>query len=196
VDKAAVLVPVSYLLGTFPTALVVGRAAGHDPTAEGSGNPGASNVLRLAGRRAGATVFAGDALKGVVAVVAGRRAGGRRVAFACGAAAVAGHMYPATRGFRGGRGVATVAGMTAVLYPALAVGLAGTWWGVTRATGKASLGSVAIAAALPVGVALTGHPRWEQAGAAGLGALVIARHRTNLERLARGEEPSVSLGAS
>jgi glycerol-3-phosphate acyltransferase PlsY len=196
VARALGLVPLSYLLGTFPTALIVGRATGHDPSAEGSRNPGASNVYRLAGRRAGAAVFAGDALKGVVATAVGRRAGGRALGTACAAAAVAGHMFPVTRGFRGGRGVATVAGMTLVLHPLVATALAPLWWGATRATGKASVGSLVTAAALPVGVRLSGRARWEQAAVAALAGLVVVRHARNLARLAGGKELSVPVGAS
>ena len=85
------LLALSYLLGTFPTALIVARLAGHDPTKEGSGNPGASNVYRLAGAQAGMAVFLGDAAKGAIATGMGRAAGGPRLALACGIAAVVGH---------------------------------------------------------------------------------------------------------
>src|SRR2546421_3853856 len=73
---SAGLVALSYLLGTFPTALIVARLAGYDPTTEGSRNPGASNVYRLAGARAGLAVFLGDAAKGAAAAAIGRAAGG------------------------------------------------------------------------------------------------------------------------
>jgi glycerol-3-phosphate acyltransferase PlsY len=77
VSPAVVVVPCAYLLGTFPAAQLVGGARGHDPTREGSGNPGASNVYRLAGRRAGATVFALDLVKGALATGAGYALDGR-----------------------------------------------------------------------------------------------------------------------
>src|SRR3954452_13840529 len=82
------LLALSYLVGTFPTALIVARLAGHDPTSEGSGNPGASNVYRLAGAKAGLAVFGGDAAKGAAATAVGRAAGGPQLGLACGIAAV------------------------------------------------------------------------------------------------------------
>src|SRR5437868_3349444 len=78
------LLALSYLLGTFPTALIVARLTGHDPTTEGSGNPGASNVYRLAGAKAGLAVFLGDAAKGAAATAIGRAAGGPPLALARG----------------------------------------------------------------------------------------------------------------
>src|SRR6266480_4744077 len=91
------LLALSYLLGTFPTALIVARLTGHDPTTEGSGNPGASNVYRLAGAKAGLAVFLGDAAKGAAATSMGRAIGGPRLALACGLAAVVGHVFPVFR---------------------------------------------------------------------------------------------------
>ena len=106
-DLAWLLVVPAYLLGTFPTAIVVGRRVGRDPTAEGSGNPGASNTFRTMGRRAGATVLVGDVAKGALAAALGLLSGNRAVGVAGGLAAVLGHVAPATRRFRGGKGVAT-----------------------------------------------------------------------------------------
>src|SRR5207248_7004336 len=91
------LLVLSYLLGTFPTALIVARLAGHDPTTEGSHNPGATNVYRLAGPGAGAAVFVGDAAKGALATAAGRAAAPPSFAMACGLAAVVGHVFPVFR---------------------------------------------------------------------------------------------------
>src|SRR5919109_613291 len=130
-SDAAVLL-VSYVLGTFPTASLVGRAYGLDPTRQGSGNPGATNVYRLAGRRAAVLVFAGDFLKGVAAVALGAAVGDRTLALAFGAAAVVGHCYPATRRFRGGKGVATGAGLVASVFPGVLAVAAVGWLTVVR----------------------------------------------------------------
>jgi acyl phosphate:glycerol-3-phosphate acyltransferase len=185
------LLALSYLLGTFPTALIVARIAGYDPTTEGSGNPGASNVYRLAGIRAGLAVFAGDAAKGAIATGVGRAAGGPRLALACGLAAVLGHVFPAFRRLRGGRGVATAAGTVAVLEPIVALPFVAVWLLVARLTGKASAASLVVIGGLPLVVVALDRPSWEKAGVAGLAGLVLARHAGNLVRLARGEEPAL-----
>lgn len=194
-DAAWLLVAPAYVVGTFPSAGVVGRRQGRDVTAEGSGNPGASNTYRTLGRRAGVLVLAGDVAKGAAAAGAGLATGNRAVAVACGLAAVLGHVAPATRAFRGGKGVATGAGMAAVLLPGPALVLAVLWLGAARASGTASVGSLVVAAGLPVGALLTARPAGEVAAFAACGALVVARHRENLGRLRRGEERSLTPGA-
>ena len=188
------LVVPSYLLGTFPTAILVGRREGRDPTQEGSGNPGASNAYRTMGRRAGALVLIGDLCKGAVAAGLGLAVGGRGIGVACGLAAVVGHVLPATRRFRGGKGVATAAGMTMVLLPVPARLLAVSWVAVAKATGTASVASIAIATGLPVAAALAGRSAVEMVAFAACGAFVVARHGGNINRLLRGEERSLDGG--
>jgi acyl phosphate:glycerol-3-phosphate acyltransferase len=192
VDLAWLAVVPAYLLGTFPTAILVGRREGRDPTAEGSGNPGASNAMRTMGRRAGVLVLAGDVGKGAVAAAGGWLLGGHGLGVACGVAAVLGHVVPATRGFHGGKGVATLAGMAAVLFPLPLAVLALVWAAIAKATGVASVGSLVLAGGLPIGAALTGRPWGEVAAVALAGAVVVARHRDNIDRLRRGEERSLS----
>jgi glycerol-3-phosphate acyltransferase PlsY len=188
VSPAVLVVPCAYLLGTFPAAQLVAAARGHDPTREGSGNPGASNVYRIAGRRAGATVFALDAVKGAVATGAGYALDGRSLAMACAVAAVVGHVFPVWRGFRGGRGVATAAGAALVLWPLAAVVGAAVWMGVAQVARTASAASLAAAVAIPVAVALTGRPAVELAVVVTLAALVVVRHLPNIRRLLSGRE--------
>ncbi|MBV8690396.1 MAG: glycerol-3-phosphate acyltransferase [Actinobacteria bacterium] len=184
---AAVLLVLSYLLGTFPTArLVAGRAI-----EGGSGNPGASNAFRVAGARAGIAVFAGDLAKGVLATAIGHAAQGRPLAFACGAAAVVGHCFPVTRRFKGGKGVATAAGMALVLFPVPALVAAAAWGAIAKATHKASVASVIAILVIPAGAAIERRPAWELAALAAVALLVVARHAPNLKRLARGEEQSL-----
>ena len=191
-DAAWLLVAPAYLLGTFPSAGLVGRRQGRDVTQEGSGNPGASNTFRTLGRRAGAIVLVGDLAKGAVAAAAGLASGNRAVGVACGLAAVLGHVAPATRRFRGGKGVATGAGMAAVLLPGPAVVLVVVWLIVVRLAGAASAGSLAVAVGLPLGALVVGRPGGEVAAFAACGLLVVARHRENLGRLRRGEERSLA----
>ena len=187
----AAAVAASYALGTFPTAGLVARSHGRDPTREGSGNPGASNVYRLAGRRAAVTVFAGDLLKGSAAAALGWAVGGRWLAVVCGAVSVLGHCFPVTRGFRGGKGVATAAGYVAVVLPGLAALAVATWAVVARTTRKASLASLVTVTVVVGGViALRGASR-ETAILVGTAVLIVARHAGNLARLVRGEERSL-----
>lgn len=183
----------AYLLGTFPSALLVGRRTGLDPTSAGSGNPGASNALRTMGRRAGVLVLVGDLGKGAVATALGGALGGRGVAVACGVAAVVGHVAPLTRGLRGGKGVATAAGMAAVLLPGPALVLAAVWGAVVWRTRVAALGSLAVALGLPLAAVAVGRPAMEVVAFAACGALVAARHADNLRRLRAGEERTLAV---
>lgn len=187
-DLRWALVVVAYLLGTFPSAALVGRRKGLDPTRAGSGNPGASNAYRTMGKRAGALVLLGDLCKGVVAAGLGLASGDRGIAVACGLAAVVGHVLPATRGFRGGKGVATAAGITLVLLPVPGLVLALAWVVVAKLSKTASVASIAVAVGLPVVAAIDGRPLAEVVAFAACGALVVVRHRSNIDRLLRGEE--------
>lgn len=185
------MVALGYLLGTVPTAQLVGGRIGRDPTSEGSGNPGATNVYRTGGAKAGALVFVGDLLKGMAATGVGWWAGGRELALVCGAAAVLGHVFPATRRLRGGKGVATAIGMVLVVFPLLAMGALVLWAVIVKATRKVSLASIVLAALLPVGVAVVGRPIVEVAIVVAVALLVVARHANNIERLLRGDERSL-----
>jgi acyl phosphate:glycerol-3-phosphate acyltransferase len=196
VEPAWLLVVPAYLLGTFPTAILVGRREGRDPTQEGSRNPGASNTLRTMGRRAGAIVLAGDVAKGALAAAMGLATGHRGIGVACGLAAVLGHVFPVTRSLQGGKGVATGAGMAVVLLPGVAIALAVVWAVTVKVVGAASAGSVAVAIGLPVGAWLVGRPPAEVAAFAACGLLVVVRHRSNLERLRRGEEQALTARGS
>ena len=126
--------------------------------------------------------------KGAVPAAVGQAAGGRRLGLLCGAAAVAGHVVPVTRPLPGGKGVATAAGLSLVLFPGVSLALGGLWAGVFRATRTASLASVSTAAAWPVLVAATRRPAGEVVGVTAVAALVLARHSENLARLAHGTE--------
>jgi acyl phosphate:glycerol-3-phosphate acyltransferase len=188
---AVVVVVVAYLVGAFPTAAIVGRRSGFDPSAGGSGNPGASNSFRLGGRRAGALVLAGDLLKCALATGAGLVVGGRPLGLAAGTAAVLGHVFPATRRLRGGKGVATAAGVVVVLEPLAALVGLGAWLVVVAVSRTASLASLAGVAAGLIAVVALGRPAWEVAGLAAIGGLIVVRHRGNLSRVAAGTEQTI-----
>lgn len=186
-----VVVLLAYALGTFPTAVLVGRRLGFDPTTSGSGNPGASNTTRIGGVKAGALVLLGDAGKGALAAGIGYLVGGRTLAWVAAAAAVAGHLWPVTRGLRGGKGVATAAGASLVCAPVASV-ISGVVFAVlVKLTGKAAIGSIVIAVLLPVLVALLGQHVVDVAIAAAIGAVIVVRHRSNIARLLEGSETAV-----
>jgi glycerol-3-phosphate acyltransferase PlsY len=180
----------SYLLGTFPTAILVGRRKGVDPTKEGSGNPGATNMYRTAGKAAGALVLVGDILKGVIATSAGWLVDDKRLACACWAAAVVGHIFPVSRRFRGGKGVATAGGGVIVLFPQVAAICIGIFIVTVKLTKRGSLGSIVMCTAVPL-LAMIWFPGWQVLVACGVCALVILRHWSNIKRLVSGEEAAV-----
>jgi glycerol-3-phosphate acyltransferase PlsY len=188
----ALLTPVAWLLGTFPSALLVARARGTDILHEGSGNPGASNVARLLGWRAGLMVLLLDFAKGAAAAGAGLAVDGRAGAAMLGVAAVVGHTFPLYR--KGGKGVAAAAGALVVLYPLIVVGLGVVWVLIARVLRKASLASLLTTLAFPIAVAAMRYDGWEIVMVAALAALVIARHSGNIRRLLRRQE--IGLGSS
>ena len=188
------LVPIAYLLGTFPSAVIVARSKGIDITTAGSGNPGASNVARVMGGRWGVLVFALDGLKGALPALVGSALDEPKLAYVLVTAAMLGHMYPVTRRFHGGKGVATLGGAMVVLHLLVFAVLLAIWMSVRKLTGKASLGSLVIAVGLPVGVAIAGSPGWEVGAVAALCVLVLLRHADNIRRLLGGSELSASQG--
>lgn len=171
---------------------MVARSRGVDILTQGSGNPGASNVGRLLGTRWGTLVFLLDALKGATPAVVGLALDTRPGAYAMVTAAVLGHMFPATRKFRGGKGVATTAGAMLMLHPVISLILLAIWIAVRKTTGKASLASLLITVGLPIGVAIAGAPAWEIVGVVGLCVLVMFRHIDNIKRLIGGRELSAN----
>lgn len=190
------LVLAAYALGTFPTALLVAARDGKDPTKEGSGNPGATNVARTVGRRAGVLVLLGDVGKGVLATAIGLSLGGRTVGLICGLAAVGGHIFPVTRQFRGGKGVATALGFAAVAFPIQALVAAGAWLVVSVTTRRVALGSIVLSATLPFMALVNGRPVWEAGLLAVLAVMIIVRHAENISRMRSGNEQAFKVGRS
>lgn len=186
------LVLTAYLVGAFPTSYVVGRAArGVDLRQHGSGNLGATNAFRVLGWKAATPIFVIDIAKGFVPAYFFVQIDGSADAvwaLAYGAAAIVGHVYSVYVGFRGGKGVATGAGVFLALAPlAVLMGLA-VWLLVVLATGYVSAASIAAAMALPALAALTGASRQVVILSALLAVFVILVHRANIRRLLRGEE--------
>jgi glycerol-3-phosphate acyltransferase PlsY len=189
--EVLLLIPLAYLLGTFPSASIVVRASGKDVTREGSGNPGASNAFRILGWKAGLVVLLLDVGKGSLAAGVGEAFDGHRGAYILGVAAVVGHVLPITRHFKGGRGVATAGGVLAVIFPLVLGVLAIVWFAIARGLHKASVASVVCASAFPIIVAARGGGALDICVTTGLALIIIARHLANLRRLVRGEEPDV-----
>lgn len=182
-DSWWVLLPIAYLIGTFPSAMIIASASGIDIREAGSGNPGASNVTRVLGWRRGVWVFVIDVAKGALAAGLGLVVADRYAGYALGAAAVVGHVFPIWQGFRGGKGVATGGGVFAVLSPLVFVVLAAVWLIISRLTKKASVASIVIVILLPVGVGIVQREAWEVLATIGLCVLVMARHLGNIRRL-------------
>lgn len=179
-----------YLLGSIPFSFLVARHFGvADVRTVGSGNVGATNVMRSAGKGAGLLAFLLDALKGgAAAILAARLEPVGWLAPLAAAAAVLGHMYPLWLGFRGGKGVATGAGAFLPLAP-LATGLSVAVFAATLGlTRYVSLSSIAGSLGLALFAFLLGAPPPVAWTGAAIAALIVWRHRSNLERIAKGTE--------
>lgn len=182
----------SYLLGAIPTSYLVSRAfANIDLRQHGSGNLGATNLYRVLGWKYAVPVALFDISKGTVPVLvfAPRVSDSALYALACGVAAIVGHVFSVFVRFKGGKGVATAAGVMLGLTP-LALALAAAVWGVVLLlTGYVSLASIAAAAVLPLAVYFLEHPAPEILWVAALiAAGVIVLHRRNIQRLLKGTE--------
>ncbi len=186
----------AYLVGSIDFAVIVGRMHGVDIHQEGSGNPGTSNVLRTLGKVPAAMVFIGDTLKGTVGAAMGMVASGVpdpqvQWAFAAGLAAVVGHCYPVFHRFKGGKGVATGGGVLLFTAPIAALIEIALWAVIVRLTKTASIASmVLVVITIPMLM-------WQ--GVEGLSllwvalmiAVVVWRHRGNIQRMVSGSEEKV-----
>jgi glycerol-3-phosphate acyltransferase PlsY len=187
----ALTVLAGYLLGSIDFGVIIPRLRGVDIYASGSGNPGASNVLRVMGRGTAAAVMIGDLLKGLAAAALGDALGTEALGFAAGGAAAAGHCFPVWHRFRGGKGVATSAGMTIWMEPLLGLLLLGIWALVVLVTRRASVASLLLLVAYVPSLAVLGHRGWSLAWAGCVALLVLVRHRANIRRLVSGSEHTV-----
>jgi glycerol-3-phosphate acyltransferase PlsY len=206
-------IPVAYLLGSIPFALLIGKVKGVDIRTVGSGNVGATNLGRAVGKKWGIVCFFLDAGKGLAAVLLAGFVQGwvgqpglsplwSWLWLGVAAGAVAGHMFPVWLKFKGGKGVATGLGALLGFFPLVTVPALGaflTWLAVLGIYRIVGLASVVAAGALPLyiaaGTAIAGRP-WAEAlpyliVVTALCGLVIFRHRSNLRRLIRGEEPDI-----
>ncbi len=200
---------VTYLLGSIPTGFLVAKARGVDIRKTGSGNIGATNVLRVLGKPAGISVFLVDVVKGFAAValvfnfypglhdhlpgffpfeVAGHPEVRFNYAILAGACAVLGHIYTCWLSFKGGKGIATSAGVFLALAPIAACIALGVWILLLAASRFVSVASIGAAVALPTAVWLTTNSTCLGVVTTGLGVLAIYKHKSNIQRLMAGKE--------
>ncbi|MFA7268531.1 MAG: glycerol-3-phosphate 1-O-acyltransferase PlsY [Sterolibacterium sp.] len=189
----AVLAAFGYLLGSLPFAVIVSRVFGlADPRTYGSGNPGATNVLRTGNKLAAILTLLGDAAKGWLAVwLAGHFSADAAIIAGVGLAAFLGHVFPLFLKFQGGKGVATALGVLLGLSPPLALAAAATWLLVAAATRYSSLAALSAATV----VAIAGWFRLPDAVAAecvsAIALMLIWRHRSNIGKLLAGTETKI-----
>jgi acyl phosphate:glycerol-3-phosphate acyltransferase len=192
------VVVISYLLGATPSGYLAGVACGVDVRSAGSGNIGATNVMRVLGTKAGAIVLAADAFKGFVSArwVPGLAlqlfpsAGASRenLALVGGVVAILGHIYTCWLKFKGGKGIATSGGVVLAWAPAACLTALALWGLVLVVSRYVSLASIAAALILPLAVwYFNGSPTMTGA-MTGLSALAIYKHKANIRRLLKGEE--------
>ncbi len=187
------LVVFAYLLGSLSTAIIVCRLMGlPDPRSQGSRNPGATNVLRIGGKKAAAITLAGDFLKGLVPVVVARLAGADEAVLAAVAmAAFLGHLYPLFFGFIGGKGVATALGvLLAISWPVALICLA-IWLLVAKVFKLSSLAALTAAVAAPLLMWWLEPSPVFLAMTIVIVVLLVWRHRSNIQRLLSGAEGKI-----
>lgn len=181
----------AYLLGSIPFGLLITRSLGlGDLRGIGSGNIGATNVLRTGNKKAALATLLLDGAKGAVAVVAARALMGPEAALVAGGATFLGHLYPVWLGFRGGKGVATFLGVMLALAPVVGLICCLTWLVVAALSRISSLSALVAAVTAPIWLALIGPPNSVWLGIA-MAALVLARHHANIRRLLDGTEPRI-----
>ncbi|HEX8979129.1 MAG TPA: glycerol-3-phosphate 1-O-acyltransferase PlsY [Parasulfuritortus sp.] len=188
------IVLAAYLIGSLSFAVILSRLFGMpDPRSYGSGNPGATNVLRSGRKAVAALTLLGDALKGAAAVLLARWATAHYglpdyTPALAGLAAFAGHLWPVFFGFKGGKGVATALGLLLALNPWLGLACAATWLVVFAVTRVSSLSALMAAGLAPVYAWLLEGNAVQTAAIGGLAVLIFWRHKANIARLLSGEE--------
>ncbi len=207
-ESTAFLIMASYLIGSFPTGYLIGRCCGIDIRQHGSGNIGATNVVRVLGKKWGGLVFVIDLLKGGFPVMLAMHWGNNMgitpsspVGAVAGFMAIIGHSFPIWLRFRGGKGVATSLGVMIALFPAAVPFCLAGWVVVFFLTGYVSLASILAAVLLPLMMLAFYEtaprfewPLWLQGDrftvtiAFLMGGLVVWRHRSNVKRLLQGTE--------
>lgn len=190
----------AYLIGSLSFAVIVSKFYGlDDPRSYGSGNPGATNVLRSGRKKAAALTLLGDALKGLVAVLLARWLQSHfgladEVVAAVAVSVLVGHMWPLFFGFKGGKGVATALGVLLALSWPVALICAAVWLMMAFGLKISSLAALTATVISPLAAMfLVQQPSW-QAAIAVIAALVLLRHRSNIQNLLSGKESKIGSG--
>lgn len=184
----ALAVAWGYLAGSIPFAYLLARRRGLDLRVVGSGNVGASNVLRTSGARDALLALVLDGAKGGIAVAVAQQVAGGAAPVAAGVGSIIGHIYSVWLGFRGGRGVATAAGVFAVLTPMATALAACVFVAVVAVTRYVSVGSIAGTLTLATLVSLGDYAPAVVGGVLTAGAVIVYAHRGNVARIAAGTE--------
>jgi len=189
----AIVVALAYLLGSVSSAIVVCRLMGlPDPRTEGSNNPGATNVLRIGGKKAAALTLAGDTLKGVIPMVACHLLGVSALVFAlAGLAVFLGHLYPVFFGFRGGKGVATALGVQVGLAWQIGAAVGLVWLLMAKLVKISSLSALVAMALAPVAVWYFWPAPELIVMQIAMSAILFWRHRSNIRSLLSGTESRI-----
>ena len=182
-----------YLLGSVPFAVITSKLFGlADPRTVGSGNPGATNVLRSGNKLAAIITLVGDAAKGTIAMLIARQVGAGETAIAvAGVAAFIGHVFPFTLGFKGGKGVATALGVMLGFSAAYAGVMALIWLSVAVLTRYSSLAALVAALAAPVVASQMLGTLTITASMLVMAAILVLRHRSNISHLLAGTESKI-----
>ena len=188
------LIVAAYLLGSISSAIIVCRLMGlPDPRTEGSNNPGATNVLRIGGRKAAAITLLGDSIKGLIPVLLCHLFGrGPEVLALAGLAAFLGHLYPVFFGFKGGKGVATALGVQFGWHWLIGLAVAGTWLFMAKVARISSLAALISMALAPLVVWLIWPAAELVAAQVVITILLFWRHRSNIRNLIQGSEGRIS----
>jgi acyl phosphate:glycerol-3-phosphate acyltransferase len=195
--EAYLLVLIAYLLGSVPTGYILGSLAGVDVRQAGSGNVGATNVARVVGKRHGIFTLIGDAAKGFIPVIIALNLNFSPLATACvGIAAFLGHVYSVFLRFKGGKGVATALGVFLALAPWATLVLIMIFAAVFLATRIVSLSSMISAASAPLVLWISSYPALWVWMSFFIAAMIVLRHRENIQRLLSGTEPKLGAASS
>ena len=183
----------AYLLGSLSSAIIVARSMGlPDPRTQGSGNPGATNMLRIGGRKAAAITLLGDAFKGLIPMLVAHALDVPPLFLALtGLAAFLGHLYPLFFGFQGGKGVATALGVQFGLHWAIGLSVAVIWFIVARLVNISSLAALVSMSLAPLVVWLIWPEPYLVIMQVLITALLIWRHRSNIRNLMEGKEGKI-----